>query len=95
MSLLCAPSNFLEVTREADEFGSLAWNGHRDCVRPGLKKTHTGSRPAGKWCAGRVHSGHPPPPDIGRSFGGSDTLRVNTSVRGEVIDLAARDTDIH
>jgi hypothetical protein len=42
-----------------------------------------------------VGSGHPPLPDIGRSFGGSDALRVNTSVRGEVVDLAARDTDIH
>jgi hypothetical protein len=45
--------------------------------------------------SGRVHSGHPPLPDIGRSFGGSDASRVNTSVRGEVVNLAARDTDIH
>jgi hypothetical protein len=32
---------------------------------------------------------------ISTSFGGSDASRVNTSVRGEVVDLAARDTDIH
>jgi hypothetical protein len=35
-----------------------------------------------------VHSGHTPLPDIGRLFGGSDALRVNTSVRGEVVDRA-------
>jgi len=48
------------------------------------------SRPAGNGASDRVHSGHPPLPDIGRSFGGSDALRVNTSVRGEVVNLAAR-----
>jgi hypothetical protein len=57
--------------------------------------THIGSRPAGNGVSGRVHFGHPPVPDIGRSFGGSDALRVNTSVRGEVVNLAAHDADIH
>jgi hypothetical protein len=32
---------------------------------------------------------------ISTLFGGSDASQVNTSVRGEVVDLAARDTDIH
>jgi hypothetical protein len=36
------------------------------------------------------NSGHPPLPDIGRSFGGSDASRVDTSVRGDVVYLAAR-----
>jgi hypothetical protein len=53
------------------------------------------SRPPGNGASGRVNSRYPPLPDIGRSFGGSDALRVNTSVRGEVVDLAARDTDIN
>ena len=38
---------------------------------------------------------HPYLADIERSFGGSDAPRVDTPVRGEVLDLAARDTDIH
>jgi hypothetical protein len=29
------------------------------------------------------------------SFGGSDASRVDKAVRGDVIDLAARSTDIH
>ena len=40
-------------------------------------------------------SGHPPLPDIGCSSGGSDASRVDTSVRGDIVDLAARSTDIH
>ena len=36
-----------------------------------------------------------PVPDIRRSSGGSDASRVDTSVRGDVVDLAARSTDIH
>jgi hypothetical protein len=38
---------------------------------------------------------HPYLADIERSFGGSDASPVDTPVRGEVLDLAARDTDIH
>ena len=34
-------------------------------------------------------------PDIGCSSGGSDASRVDTSVRGDIVDLAARRTDIH
>jgi hypothetical protein len=49
----------------------------------------------GLWANGASGRVHPSLPDIGRSFGGSDALRVNTSVRGEVVDLAARYTDIH
>jgi len=41
------------------------------------------------------NSGHPLLPDIGRSFGGSDASRVDTPVRGDVVDLAARSADIH
>jgi hypothetical protein len=41
------------------------------------------------------NSGHPPLPDVGRSFGGSDASRVDTSVRGDVVDLAACSADIH
>jgi hypothetical protein len=40
-------------------------------------------------------SGHPLLPDIGCSSGGSDASRVDTSVRGDIVDLAARSTDIH
>jgi hypothetical protein len=36
-----------------------------------------------------------PAPDIRRSSGGSDASRVNQAVRGDVVDLAARSTDIH
>jgi hypothetical protein len=36
-----------------------------------------------------------PLPDIERSFGKSYASRIDTSVRGDVIDLAARSTDIH
>src|SRR6266850_8339190 len=36
-----------------------------------------------------------PAPDIRRSSGGSDASRVNKAVRGDVVDLAARSTDIH
>ena len=32
---------------------------------------------------------------ISTSFGGSDASRVGISVRGDVVDLAARNTDIH
>ena len=46
--------------------------------------------------AGRVSFRPPPPlPDIGRSSGGSDASRVDTSVRGDIVDFAARSTDIH
>src|SRR6266478_5295431 len=38
---------------------------------------------------------HPLLPDIGCSSGGSDASRVDTSVRGDIVDLAARSTDIH
>jgi hypothetical protein len=31
----------------------------------------------------------------GRSFGRSDASRITTSVRGDVIDFASRNTDIH
>ena len=36
-----------------------------------------------------------PLPDIERSFGRSNASRIDTSVRGDVIDLAARSADIH
>ena len=36
-----------------------------------------------------------PVPDIRRSSGGSDASRVDSPVRGDVVDLAARDTDVH
>ena len=52
----------------------------------------------GLWAMVRLvvsNSGHPPVPDIRRSFGGSDASRVDTSVRGDVVDLAARNADIH
>jgi hypothetical protein len=66
-------------------------------VRPPRRKSGVDPyrKSAGNAAPGRVHSGHPPLADIGRSLGGSDASRVNTSVRGEVVDLAARDTDIH
>jgi hypothetical protein len=32
---------------------------------------------------------------VSEPFGGSDASRVDTSVRGDVVDLAARSTDIH
>jgi hypothetical protein len=35
-----------------------------------------------------------PVPDIIRSFGGLDASRVGTSVRGNVVNLAARSADI-
>jgi len=60
-----------------------------------LTLTHTGSGPLGNDASSRVRPSHPYLADIERSFGGSDASRVNTSVRGEVVDLAARDTDIH
>jgi hypothetical protein len=36
-----------------------------------------------------------PVPDIRHSSGGSDASRVDKAVRGDVVDLAARSTDIH
>ena len=61
-----------------------------------LSLTHTGRRPLGNGASGRVpNSGHPPSADIGRSFGGSDASRVGISVRGDVVDLATRNPDIH
>ena len=36
-----------------------------------------------------------PAPDIRRSSGGLDASRVNQAIRGDVVDLAARSTDIH
>jgi hypothetical protein len=38
--------------------------------------------------------GHPPSPDIARSSGGPGSSRVGRSVRGDVVDLVARDTYI-
>jgi hypothetical protein len=84
-----------DLSKRPRDVCSVGWNGHAVPAEAFPVLTHTGSRPAGNGASGRVHSGHPPLPDIGRSFGGSDALRVNTSVRGEVVDLAARDTDIH
>jgi len=57
--------------------------------------THTG---VGLWAMLHLvvsNSGPPPLPDTERSFGRSDASRIDTSVRGDVIDLAARSTDIH
>ena len=57
--------------------------------------THTG---VGIWAMIDLvvaNSGPPPLPDIERSFGKSYASRIDTSVRGDVIDLAARSTDIH
>ena len=57
--------------------------------------THTGSRPLGNGASGRVQFR---PFTVGRyrrSFGGSDASRVDTAIRGDVVDLAARRTDIH
>lgn len=34
-------------------------------------------------------------PDIGRSFGRSDASRIDTSIRGDVFDLTARDTNVY
>jgi hypothetical protein len=50
----------------------------------------------GEWCARScpvpaIHS----VPDIRRSSGRSDASRVDISVRGDVVDLATRRTDIH
>ena len=45
--------------------------------------------------AGRVSFRPPPLPDIGRSFGRSDASRIDTAVRGDIVDLAARSADIH
>lgn len=55
----------------------------------------TGSRPLGNDASSRVRPSHPYLAEIERSFGGSDAPRVNTPVRGDVVDLAARSTDIH
>ena len=38
--------------------------------------------------------GHPSAPDIRRSSSGPDASWVDISVRGDVVDLAARDADI-
>jgi hypothetical protein len=57
--------------------------------------TQCGSRPE-EWRVSScpIPAVHPVP-DIRRSTGGSDASRVDTSVRGDVVDLAARSTDIH
>jgi hypothetical protein len=41
------------------------------------------------------NSGHPPNAKNQRSSDGSDASRVDTAVRGDVVDFAARSADIH
>ena len=76
---------------ESDANNGLAWHSplhsnearHRAANDPMLKSVP------------RHGAGHPPVPDIRRLFGGSDASQVDTPVRGNVLDLAARNADIH
>ena len=66
---------------------------HKLGVRPNVAKCPMRKSAPGNGASDRVAI-HPVP-DIRRSSGGSDASRVDTSVRGDVVDLAARSTDIH
>jgi hypothetical protein len=68
--------------------------GFRDVRRRRLL-THTG---VGLWAMVHLvvsNSGPHQLPDIGRSFGRSDASRIDTSIRGDVVDLTARDTNVY
>ena len=61
-----------------------------------LTLTPSGSRPRGMVRLDVSNAGHPLVPDITHSsMGGSDASRIDRVVRGDVVDLAARGTDIH
>ncbi len=57
--------------------------------------THTGSRPRAMVRLVVSNSGHPFGPNVRRSSSGSDASRVDRAVRGDVVDFAARGTDVH
>ena len=57
--------------------------------------TQTGSRPRAMVRLVVSNSGHPFGPNVRRSSSGSDASRVDRAVRGDVVDFAARGTDVH
>ena len=76
----------------------MGWHGSLPCISDDADH-QASSDPYRQLPRGMVrlvvsNSGHPPSPDIARSFGGPDSSRVDRSVRGDVVDLAARRADV-
>ncbi len=98
VKILLAGASTHGQDRRSTSVSTSAHLGRADAARfgrHGRLLTPTGSRPLGNDASSRVRPSHPYLAEIERSFGGSDAPRVNTPVRGDVVDLAARSTDIH
>ena len=90
-----APQLSLLLTLPERAFEGILFYAICSALRFYTAKTHNGSGPLGNDASSRVRPSHPYLADIERSFGGSDAPRVDTPVRGDVLDLAARSADIH
>ena len=84
------------VSRQAMRM--MGWHGNLPCISDDANH-QASSDPYGELAPGMErlvvsNFGHPPSPDIARSFGGPDSSRVDRAVRSDVVDLTARRADV-